>query len=263
MNREVYNGAIDTQHENTLVSPGTQENYGAITFLPLTICVLCVYAEPRSKPPRSKQPPSTKSSRSESSWCRTGRRRWWSLTTMTTGMASKTMSLHARDTEGVWENDKLCLLFKPRELETLGWPKSAPSKVDVLSAYIAVAGTAAVISFIVLVTPTFYRVVVVVLHFLRVLAASLEIGSMNFAPRVAQCNLAWKFWGVLQTLLHTSKELPYVQPCHSTLWPNSPKSPQIRKIQLLNIKKWLVWFQSIYTRTSKFQIIWNLNKVGH
>ena len=42
MNREVYNGAIDTQHENTLVSPGTQENYGAITFLPLTICVLCV-----------------------------------------------------------------------------------------------------------------------------------------------------------------------------------------------------------------------------
>ena len=120
----------------------------------------------------------------------------------------------ARDTEGVWENDKLCLLFKPRELETLGWPKSAPSNVDVLSAYIAVAGTAAVISFIVLVTPTFYRVVVVVLHFLRVLAASLEIGSMNFAPRVAQCNLAWKFWGVLQTLLHTSKELPYV-PCHS------------------------------------------------
>ena len=70
--------------------------------------------------------------------------------------------------------------------------------VDVLSAYMAVAGTAAVISFIVLVTPTFYRVVVVVvLHFLRVLAASLEIGSMNFAPRVAQCNLAWKFWGVL------------------------------------------------------------------
>ena len=58
--------------------------------------------------------------------------------------------------------------------------------VDVLSAYIAVAGTAAVISFIVLVTPTFYRVVVVVLHFLRV-SASLEIGSMNSAPRVAQC----------------------------------------------------------------------------
>lgn len=45
MNREVYNRAIDTQHENTLVSPSTQENYGAITFLPLTIC-----AEPPKDP---------------------------------------------------------------------------------------------------------------------------------------------------------------------------------------------------------------------
>ena len=51
MNREVYNGAIDTQHENTLVSPGTQENYGAITFLPLTICVLCVYVPSRGASP--------------------------------------------------------------------------------------------------------------------------------------------------------------------------------------------------------------------
>ena len=48
-----------------------------------------------------------------------------------------------------------------------------------------------------------------------------------------------------------------------TLWPNSPKSPQIRKIQLLNIKKSLVWFQSIYIRTSKFQIIRHLNIVDH
>ena len=100
------------------------------------------------------------------------------------------------------------MLFKPRELETLGWPKSAPSNVDVLSAYIAVAGTAAVISFIVLVTPTFYRVVVVVLHFLRVLAASLEIGSMNFAPRVAQCNLAWKFWGFCKLCYIPPKSSP-------------------------------------------------------
>ena len=114
--------------------------------------------------PRSKQPPSTKSSRSESSWCRTGRR-WWSSTTMTTtGMASKTMSLHARDTEGVWENDKLCLLFKPRELKNLGWPKAVPT----LKLYVAVvAGAAAVISFIVLVTPTFYRVVVVSIAFFK------------------------------------------------------------------------------------------------
>ena len=90
------------------------------------MCAVCVcICRAEEQAPRSKQPPSTKSSRSESSWCRTGRRRWWSSTTMTTGMASKTMSLHARDTEGVWENDKLCLLFKPRELETLGWPKSA------------------------------------------------------------------------------------------------------------------------------------------
>ena len=50
VNREVYNRAIDTQHENTLVSSGTQENYGAITFLPLTIC---------AESPK----------RSESSWC--------------------------------------------------------------------------------------------------------------------------------------------------------------------------------------------------